>query len=141
NGNINWANPIGSARGDATGVEIDQTGSGTAYYYKWPCCGASPLASDFSSVVLPGFGEISRVTGLLQPGDDPVANAGQWPLLGGSRFAVNPLDPTSVVVSSQAGRIFLASGPSIGTGKQWFPIGDPTDLDGTYAGAVAFGSP
>src|SRR5262249_45619847 len=41
----------------------------------------------------------------------------------------------------QAGRLFLTTGPTLGTGVQWFPIANPTDLDSTYAGAVAFGSP
>ena len=43
--------------------------------------------------------------------------------------------------SSLRGRIFLTSGPSLGYGVQWFPIGDPGDLDGTYAPAMAFGAP
>jgi len=77
----------------------------------------------------------------LQNGDNPATGAGQWPFLGGSRFAVNPIDSTSIVMSSQAGRLFLTSGPTLGTGVQWFPIADPGDLDGTYAPAVAFGAP
>ena len=44
-------------------------------------------------------------------------------------------------MSSQAGRIFLTSGPTLGYGVQWFPIGDPSDLDSTYAPALAFGAP
>ena len=34
NGNLNWTGPTG----DGTGVATDQTGSGTAYQYEWPCC-------------------------------------------------------------------------------------------------------
>ena len=64
NGNISWSG--GSGEGDASGVKVDQTGTGTAYYYKWPCCGAGPLPTDFFSVVLPSTGEVSRLTGLLQ---------------------------------------------------------------------------
>ena len=139
-GFISWTG--GSGEGDASGVKTDQTGSGTAYYYKWPCCGGSnPLATDFWTVVFPGNNEVSRTTGLIQPGDNPGTSQGQWPFLGGSRFAVNPIDGTAIVMSSQAGRIFLTSGPSLGTGVQWFPIGDPGDLDGTYAPALAFGAP
>src|SRR5262249_7468150 len=53
----------------------------------------------------------------------------------------NPIDPTAIVMSSQAGRIFRTSGPTLGTGIQWFDIGDPGDLDSSYAPAVAFGAP
>jgi subtilisin-like proprotein convertase family protein len=137
-GYLNWNGP----GGDGSGVKVDQTGSGTAFYYKWPCCGGSnPLPTDFWSVVYPVNNEVSRTTGLIQNGDDPGNNVGQWPFLGGSKFAVNPIDGTSIVMSSQAGRIFLTSGPSLGQGVQWFPIGDPTDLDSTYAPALAFGAP
>src|SRR5207245_331629 len=104
-------------------------------------CGAGPLASDFFSVVFPSTGEVSRTTGLLQSGDDPATGAGQWPFLGGFRFAVNPIDPTSIVLSSKTGRVFLTTGPTLGYGKQWFPIGDPTDLDSSNAQALAFGAP
>jgi subtilisin-like proprotein convertase family protein len=140
NGNLNWVGPVG----DGTGVATDQGGSGQVYQYRWPCCGAFPLASDFFLVQLPGHhGQdfISRITGLLQPGDDPAKNMGQWPLLGGSNFAVNPIDPTAIVMSSQAGRIFRTSGPLTGTGVQWFSIAEPGVLDSTYAPAEAFGAP
>jgi subtilisin-like proprotein convertase family protein len=137
NGNLAWAGP----GGDYTGVATDQTGSGTSYQYAWPCCGATPLASDFFLVTFPGGPTVSRVTGLLQAGDDPGNMMGQWPFLGGSNFAVNPIDRTAIVMSSQAGRVFRTAGPSTGTGVQWFPIADPGDLDGTYAPAMAFGAP
>jgi subtilisin-like proprotein convertase family protein len=141
-GAIGWASPLGL--GSGSGVKADQTGTGQSYFFKWPKFGASPLASDFFSVGFPGAGEISRTTGLLQAGDDPANGAGQWPSEGGSRFAVNPIDPTAIVVSSsdptKGGRVFLTSGPQ-GTGIQWFPIAEPSDLDGTYAPALAFGAP
>src|SRR5205814_892194 len=139
-GDIAWDGP---GDGDASGVKTDQTGSGTAFYYKWPCCGGSnPLPTDFWSVVFPGNNEVSRTTGLIQAGDNPgFPSTGQWKYLGGSRFAVNPIDGTAIVMSSSAGRIFLTSGPSLGQGVQWFPIGDPTDLDSSYAPALAFGAP
>src|SRR5262249_42530389 len=86
-GNIGWVGPAG----DGTGVATDQTGSGQVYEYRWPCCGAFPLPEDFFLVQLPhhqGQDFISRVTGLLnhQPGD--------FPMIGGSNFTVNPIDPT-----------------------------------------------
>jgi hypothetical protein len=137
NGQIGWSGP----GGDYAGVATDQTGSGSHYQYAWPCCGATPLASDFFLYFSPTTGEVSRTTGLLQAGDDPAGSKGQWPFLGTINFAVNPIDPTSIVMSSTAGRVFLTSGPSIGTGIQWFPIADPTDLDGTQSLAMAFGAP
>jgi subtilisin-like proprotein convertase family protein len=138
NGNIGWVGPAG----DGTGVATDQTGSGQVYEYRWPCCGASPLASDFFLVQMPGAGQpfLSRVTGLLLPGDDPATGAGEWPLVGGSNFAVNAIDPTAIVMSSQSGKVFRTSGPLTGTGIQWFEI-DNGQLDGTYAPAEAFGAP
>ena len=36
-GNLNWT----GSTGDGTGVATDQTGSGTAYQYNWPCCGGN----------------------------------------------------------------------------------------------------
>src|SRR5207248_2699367 len=103
---------------------------------------------------LPGTGtDVSRTTGLIQNGDYPgfippaTTGTGQWPFLGGAKFAVNPIDGTSIVMSSpgingaNGGRVFLTSGPSLGTGVQWFPIANPSDLDNTYAPALAFGAP
>jgi subtilisin-like proprotein convertase family protein len=143
-GNLNWTGP----QGDGTGIATDQTGSGTVYQYNWPCCNGAEGSgggvfgpTDFFLVTSPGQGTTSRTSGLVQPGDDPGNNVGQWPFTGGSNFAVNPVDPTGIVMSSQAGRIFLTSGPTLGTGKQWHVIGEPGDLDSTYAPAVAFGAP
>jgi subtilisin-like proprotein convertase family protein len=136
-GNIRWSGP----GGDYAGVATDQTGSGSSYLYAWPCCGATPLQSDFFLYTSPSIGQVSRVTGLLQSGDDPGNGVGQWPAEGTINFAVNPIDPTAIVISSTAGRVFRTSGPSIGTGIQWFPIADPGDLDGNQSLAMAFGAP
>src|SRR5205823_6058186 len=57
-GNIGWVGP----EGDGTGVATDQTGSGTAYRYNWPCCtgfinGNNPLTpTDLFIVTPPGSG-------------------------------------------------------------------------------------
>jgi len=142
NGNLVWTGP----GGDYAGVGTDQTGGGSSYVYAWPCCGAGPLPSDFFLVDPQGTGYVSRITGLLQLGDNPAAGAGEWPFLGGSNFAVNPIDPSAIVMSSQAvgpngPTIFRTSGNATGYGVQWFPIAGPADLDGTYAPAEAFGAP
>jgi hypothetical protein len=62
-------------------------------------------------------------------------------------FAVNPFvrsrDPATgqeigqVIISSNAGRIF----GTVNNGLQWLVIGEPTDLDSSYAPALAYGSP
>ncbi|MCI0376599.1 MAG: proprotein convertase P-domain-containing protein [Gemmataceae bacterium] len=139
-GELNWTGP----RGDGTGVATDQTGSGTVYQYRWPCCvNTFPfLPSDFFLVKEGGQSNFaSRTFGLIQAGDDPAQGIGQWPFTGGSNFAVNPIDGSAIVISSQAGRIFRTEGPILGTGIQWFVIGNPGDLDGSYAPAMAFGAP
>jgi subtilisin-like proprotein convertase family protein len=142
-GNLNWQGGLG----DGTGVATDQTGSGTTYEYRWPCCiNQSPfVGTDFFLVKFAGQDEKSRTSGLIQTGDNPNTGAGQWPFLDGSNFAVNNYDPSAIVVSSQAGRIFLTAGGTqttgLGYGVQWHVIGEPASLDSSYAGALAFGAP
>jgi subtilisin-like proprotein convertase family protein len=138
NGNLNWT----GIEGDGGGVATDQTGSGSAYQYKWPCCinDGSP-ASDFFKFTSPATGEIGRTQGLVQLGDNPATGVGQWPFTGVVNFAVNPIDPTAIVISSFAGRGLAPAGVAHGTGKQWFPIADPTDLDGSQSLAMAYGAP
>jgi large repetitive protein len=55
-GSIGWSGP----EGDGTGIATDQTGSGTAYSYQWPCCGTNPTTTDFFLVAPNGPGYISR---------------------------------------------------------------------------------
>ncbi len=149
-GNLTWVGPA-STDGDVVtgfgglGIATDQTGSGAEYQYNFPFAGASPLPADFFMYTAAGATTISRTTGLLQPGDNPSSGVGQWPVLSygynDSNFAVNPIDPTGIVIASADGRLFLTSGPSLGTGIQWFPIANPTDLDSSQVGALAFGAP
>ena len=103
------------------------------------------------------MGPVSRTTGLIQAGDNPATGVGEWPLLADVNFAVNPIDPSAIMISAPAaggptnlpGTVFLTSGPSLGFGKQWFPIALPNEAivggagtwDGTYAPAEAFGAP
>src|SRR5262249_32169268 len=99
-------------------------------FFEFMAPGASPYAN-------PDAGTISRTTGLLQAGDDPVNNQGQWPFLGGSNFAYNPIDPNGLAISSQAGRIFRTTDQ----GKNWFVIGNPTHRDSPHAPALAVRAP
>src|SRR5205085_2032471 len=60
----------------------------------------------------------------------------QWPDYTTWNFAVNPVNPDQVVISSSQGRIYA----TINRGQTWFVVGEPTQsvLDGTYAPAMAF---
>src|SRR5205823_469246 len=114
----------------------------------WPCCGG--LTTSFFQVTPPGgsalpppFGSsIGRTNGLLQPGDDPSRNQGQWPFGGNANFAVNPINGNQVVIGSFSGQVFR----TLDQGLNWFSIspqasGNPGSLDGTQAKAFAFGAP
>jgi subtilisin-like proprotein convertase family protein/photosystem II stability/assembly factor-like uncharacterized protein len=130
-GNIGWIfPPTRAGEGDGTGVATDQTGSGTLYQYNWPCCGG--FTTDFFQV-----NGVGRTFGLIQQSQAGNTPDPQWPFTGGSNFAVNPVNGNQIAMSSQAGRIFETTDQ----GRIWFVIGDPTDLDGTYAPAIAYGSP
>jgi len=152
-GHVAWNEVAG---GDSTGVATDLTGTGASALFTAPDSASGDyllpfVDTDFFTVFPAGSNSpVSRTTGLLQAGDDPFHNTGQWPdgtltlnpgNIGVGRFAVNPIDPSAMVISSSAGRLFSTSGPSTGYGVQWFPIANPTDLDGSYAYALAYGAP
>jgi subtilisin-like proprotein convertase family protein len=172
-GNLNWNRPLPpsppnlagtpAVDGFGFGVLTDPQGSGNVYMYKSPADSLWGLAgaTDFFSIQKAGQAEISATgtTGnsLLQlPGDNPaLAGQGQWPQIPGTKFAVNPADPSGIVMGSQtpltggAGDgVFLSNGPVNGYGKNWFQIAAPADIGGTNpnsAGAqptaLAFGAP
>ena len=133
NGQISWSGP----GGDGTGVATDQTGSGIAYRYNWACCGGN--GTDFFQVDLPpDGGGIGRTFGLLQQSGTGNTPDPQWPFLGGSNFAVNPLNGNQVIMSSPvSGRLFRTENQ----GLFWSVIAEPTSLDSTYVQAPAFGAP
>ncbi len=140
-GDINWNGPFG----DGTGVATDQTGSGTAYQYNWPCCGGR--TTDFFQVDLPdGFAGngIGRTNGLLQDSTgDPVPDP-QWRFLGGGHFAVNPINGDEIVISAPGnpttgepgGRLFR----TVDGGLNWFEIRAPESPSADRR-ALAFGAP
>jgi subtilisin-like proprotein convertase family protein len=135
----------GDPYGSGNGVATDPGGSGTTYHNAWPQTMTFP--SSFLDVSGPGAFPAGQTTGLIQPGDNPATGAGQW-TRPGETFAVNPIDGTQLVMSSRAGRIFRTR-----TGQfalSWSQIGfingdvNATGinvLDGTYAGALAYGAP
>ncbi len=133
---------------NAPGVAADQSGSGQFYQFITPddvqLINPNLVPTDFFQVTPPGQLITSRVSGLVQatnnPPDLPGENVGQWPANLGFNFTVNPVDPTAIVMGSETGRVFLTAGASTGgTGVTWHVIANPTDLDGTYADALAFG--
>jgi subtilisin-like proprotein convertase family protein len=122
-GNLTWGN---NGVGDSGGVATDQTGTGTLYQYVWPCCGGN--TTDFFKV-----NSVGRTFGLIQvPSPDP-----QWPLGGVLNFTVNPIAGSQIAISSAAGRIFASEDQ----GLTWFVIGNPANLDGKAALALAYGAP
>ncbi|MDB5309789.1 MAG: Phage neck protein, partial [Gemmataceae bacterium] len=130
---LTWNGP----GGDGSWILADQTGSGTVYDYKWPCCGGNN--NEFFQV-----DGVGRTLFLIQPGDNPTTGAGQWPRAGGIQFAVNPVDRNGLAISSPGGggRLFR----STDQGKTWFVAGGDaaagtTPFDGTPAPAIAFGAP
>jgi subtilisin-like proprotein convertase family protein len=157
-GNLTWANedvvPL-----SATGVATDATGTGVMYQYQWPCCDQLVDPARFFQITQPGAVPVSRVTNLLQAGDNPFAGVGNWKeqapppnyeadqkagtLFG--TFAVNPIDPNAAVIGSRpfspgpGANIFRNTG-LLGNAP-WFVIGRAQDLDGTYAQSLAFGAP
>lgn len=146
-GNLNWTGP----GGDGAGVATDQTGSGTAYQFRFPCCGSiDNEATNFFNIILPVNVEIARTgtagsASLIQANDDPAKSQGQWHYVEGFRFAVNPVNTNpgqvdqaqGLVVSSRVGRVFR----STDNGRNWFVIAEPNVLDSTNAYALAFGAP
>jgi large repetitive protein len=131
---------IGATSGDQamTGVGVDQQGNNIVYRYVWPGNGGN--VTDFFQVSVGGGPFISRTSGLVQTSNDP-----QWPQfspiyangLPFGNFAVNPINGSQVMISSNAGRIFATSNG----GQFWLSIGEPGSLDGSYAPALTFGAP
>jgi subtilisin-like proprotein convertase family protein len=138
-GQISWNGP----GGDGGGIATDQLGSGTLYVYKWPCCGGGGTnffqVSDSGEAANPPA--IGRTFGLLQQSNPGITPDPQWPFGGPLNFAVNPVNPNQIIISSAAGRIFETANQ----GKNWFVIADPTGtppaLDGKISLAMAFGAP
>ncbi len=135
-GNLNWTgvNSNGSFLGNGEAFATDQTGTGQVYQDRWANTfniNQVPLVgTDFFEVTTPpSKGLNSRTSGLVN-GTDP-----NWPGQGGFRFAVNPIDPAGLIISSpQSGDIYL----STDTGVQWQATANFTSAQSQ---ALAFGAP
>ncbi len=127
-GNLRYTGPGGDGGGQAT----DQTGSGTSFNYRWPCCGGN--TTDFFQVDATG-----RTFGLIQQSGQGSVPDPQWPFAAVLNFAVNPISPggNQIVISSATGNIFRTENQGI----FWNLIADRTILDGTQSNAQAFGAP
>ena len=121
-----------------TGVGVDQQGNNIVYQYAAP--GSDGFFTDFFLVSTDGGPFVGRTSGLVQTANDP-----QWPTsspgygngLTFGNFTVNPINGNQVVISSAAGRIFSTTNAGI----SWLSIGEPSQLDGSYAPALAYGAP
>jgi subtilisin-like proprotein convertase family protein len=132
NGNLRWGAGL-DWRGDGTDVVTDPNGASTVYQTAWFNYGLT----DFLTV-----DGTSRTSGLFQsnePGTNP--DPTNWPSRPSFNMAVNPYSPDPVykqmLISSQVGRVFLTNTQ----GREWFPVGEPSQLDGSNARALAFGAP
>ena len=131
NGNIQWTGPSG----DGQWVGTDQTGSGSVYESRWPCCqggeGSAAVRTDFFRFNR----NTSRTFGLFL---NPPPDNQNWPNAPSFNAAVNPINGNQIVISSAIGNIFRTDSG----GFQWFLIGNgTTDLDGSNAQALAYGAP
>ncbi|MBN9517993.1 proprotein convertase P-domain-containing protein [bacterium] len=144
-GNADMRGPVG----DGAWVEVDASGTGTSFQLRSPINAGldnnvTALPKDFFRVFAPGLdpefsGGVGQTFGLIQGGDNPGTNTGQWPAgssIFGFTFAVNPINPNALVIVSRAGRVFR----TVDQGTNWIPIGEPNQLDGTRPGAQAFGA-
>ncbi|WP_020470586.1 proprotein convertase P-domain-containing protein [Zavarzinella formosa] len=119
-------------RGDiASYVATDKTGSGNVYILRDPTSISVP--TDFFQIQLNGSTPISRTRGLFDAGS---GGAAQWNTVV-RQFAVNPIDGNAIAISSSVGRVFATTN----LGLDWNVIANPSDLDGSYAPAIAYGPP
>ena len=164
-GNLNWswlnASSPPSYEGDGSAVATDLSGTGQSYAFDWPedINQTTPAFSpnDFFQVTGPQSGGAVSRSGpgvLTIPSDNLLSTPtfGEWAGFGGSRFAVNPIDPTGIVVSSETGVLFRTTASALAnTGQVWTVIEQTGanaagfragTLDGgSYFGALAFGAP
>ena len=145
-GNIAWTQSVAEAVatgleftiGDATGVATDQTGSGDHFLFAWPCCGGQ--SNEFFLTAQQAGPLIGETNGLLQASNGFPVPDPQWPSTAGSFIGSNPIDGNQAMLSSQFGRIFRTETAEQGT-VEWFEIGNPAALDGSYAPALDYGAP
>ena len=135
-GTVGWTDGLTGGQGDYIGVQTDQTGSGTVYRFLTPADGA-PSTSAFFTVNGQDF-----VNGLDNVAGDPETEWGYAPIDEGDDlavgiFTVNPINGNQIIISSSQGTIYRTENK----GLNWTKIGNPTDLDGSYAPALAFGAP
>ncbi len=138
-GDQSWSE-IGRA-GRTNYVTTDPGGSGTVYILRR--INNIGLGTDFFQIQQAGSTPISRTFGLFigdaalgYTATDDAQGVGQW-RNDVRRFAVNPIDKLAITMGSSVGRLFS----TVDQGRGWFVSAQPSELDGTYVGAVAYGAP
>jgi subtilisin-like proprotein convertase family protein len=138
-GAIQWDDTAGQVGRPSTAnyIATDQTGTGNVYILRRINDLAFEMEDtvDFFQVSLNGGTPISRTNGLFQNSAD-AQGAGQWTNQV-KTFAVNPIDPSAIIMGSAAGRLFH----TVDMGLNWTVAGDPSALDGSMSTALAFGAP
>ena len=135
-GNVAWSSGATGGGGDYMGVATDQTGSGTVYRFLAPADGF-PSPSAFFQI-----NGTDYVNGLDSMAGDPQTEWGYGPVGEGpdlvvGLFQVNPINGNQIIISSSQGTVYRTEDQ----GLDWFPLGTPSQLDGSYAPALAFGAP
>ncbi len=136
-GDVGWVDGATGGGGDFIGVATDPTGSGSVYRFIVP----ADAGTDFFQV-----DGVGKTFGLTTGPKDPqwgYAPIGWDDYTATGLFAVNPVSGDQIVISSggsaagSAGTIYR----TLDRGSTWFVIGSPSDLDSSYAPALAFGAP
>ncbi|HEX2972078.1 MAG TPA: PKD domain-containing protein, partial [Tepidisphaeraceae bacterium] len=130
-GDLWWDVAPGAVQGGSGGVATSPAGDGGLYLTRFPVDNGMP--PDFFL-----WNGVGRTWGLIQRTTDPNwTGDAQWPDVWASNFAVNPVDPNQIVISSTTGRVFATENQ----GRRWSVIGEPGGLDGSYVRTFAYGAP
>jgi subtilisin-like proprotein convertase family protein len=128
------------------GVAVDETGAkvGTVYRFEWPSdkVNGTPVNTNFFVIngVAQDFGLVQNTTG------GNAALDAQWPDRQGANFAVNPINPSQIVIASQpnganTAQIFATANE----GGFWSVIGGQKDFAGLTTAAtftsLTYGAP
>ena len=115
-------------------VGVDQQGIGTPVFISTSSRARGAITRTFSRQTASAgpFSLLQTANGLPTPDS-------QWTLAGIANFAVNPVNSSDVVISSDTGNIFATSNG----GVTWFDIGEPSIFGspGNSSIAMAYGAP
>lgn len=132
-GNDDWISTAVTDR--ANYVAADQTGSGNLYILR-RINDMYENTVDFFQISINGNPPISFTNGLFRNAADS-QGLGQWDNTV-RRFAINPIDKFGLLIGSAEGRLYRTDGS---ISYNWQVVAEPTELDGSYTTAMAFGAP